>query len=477
MAGKEKGCYKMSSSEGETWEFRCSGATYVTESEGSGAIDPGLKEEHVLTGEVTSSSDAGLLNMMRVMVAQITELNKQFSEIKNTVENGLAEASAKARQYTDDLCAAIRRDMQKELDACHYRINYIYETVKTQRFAPDASPTPPCVQCPPDTHPTSSTCPPAHSGLPHPLSITQESAYRHPYSFGEAIGRRKPAEFDGTVTWEAYVAQFELMAEAQGWNLEERSLQLVASLRGAALEVLGHLTAAQRTDYQRVVEALRRRFGHHQQAEVYRARLKGRLRVRGEPLPQLAQEVETLVRRAYPMASEDMVGQLTKDHFVDALQDRELQLCVKQSRPKDVREALTSALETEAFLCTSVSASAPQKVFPTSESRVRRARPSTPVKEKALSSSGRSSPVEFKGVCWACGQEGHMRHQCKGERRTRSPRRPAVLRSQPCCWSCGKSGHFSATCPTPKEVMQAGNGTSLAAGAVSQPAPQGPLAI
>ena len=88
----------MSSSEGETREFRCSGATYVTETEGSGAIGPGLKEEHVLKGEVTGSGDAGLLNMMRMMMSQMTELNKQFSEMKSTVENGLAEVSAKTRQ-------------------------------------------------------------------------------------------------------------------------------------------------------------------------------------------------------------------------------------------------------------------------------------------------------------------------------------------------------------------------------------------
>ena len=70
-----------------------------------------------------------------------------------------------------------------------------------------------------------------------------------------------------------------------------------------------------------------------------------------------------------------------------------------------------------------------------------------------------------------------MRRQFKGERRTRSLKRLAALPFQPCCWSCGKFGHFSTACPTPKEMTQAGNRASLAAGAVSQPAFQGPLAI
>ena len=67
-------------------------------------------------------------------------------------------------------------------------------------------------------------------------------------------------------------------------------------------------------------------------------------------------------------------GQLTKDQLVDAMQDRKLQLCIKQAHPKDVCEALTSALEIEAFLCTSVGAPATwmlQKAFSTHEFWVR----------------------------------------------------------------------------------------------------------
>lgn len=106
--------------------------------------------------------------------------------------------------------------------------------------------------------------------------------------------------------------------------------------------VLAHLTSRQRTVYSHVVGALQRRFGHHHQAEVYRARLKARVRARGESLPQLAQELETFVRHAYPTAAEDMVTVLTQDYFVDALQDRELHLYIKQAHPQDVQVAQTT---------------------------------------------------------------------------------------------------------------------------------------
>lgn len=70
----------------------------------------------------------------------------------------------------------------------------------------------------------------------------------------------------------------------------------VSSLRGPALEVLAHLTPAQRTIYPNVVGELERLLGHHLQAEVYWTHLKGRVREAGEPLFLLAQDM----KRQYP---------------------------------------------------------------------------------------------------------------------------------------------------------------------------------
>ena len=65
------------------------------------------------------------------------------------------------------------------------------------------------------------------------------------------------------------------------------------------------------------------------QAEVYWEQLKGRTRQPGESLPQLAQGVESLVCRAYPLAPEEMVTVLSRDAFIDALEEQQLQTYVK----------------------------------------------------------------------------------------------------------------------------------------------------
>ena len=145
------------------------------------------------------------------------------------------------------------------------------------------------------------------------------------------------------------------MASQQGWPDAEKAYQLVTSLKASAAEILEHLTTDQLQSYSSVAGTLQRRFGRRQQPEAYRAQFKTRRRREGEPLPVLAQDVETLVRGAYPMAAEDTVDMLAKDCFVDALCDRQLQVHVKQAAPRNVQEALSRATEFEAFLMTSKS--------------------------------------------------------------------------------------------------------------------------
>ncbi len=98
-----------------------------------------------------------------------------------------------------------------------------------------------------------------------------------------------------------------MLASAQVWSEAEKAFQLATALRSPAVVVLGHLLPAQRPCYGSVAEALRCPFGHHHQAKVYWAHLKKRTQEWGEMLSQLAQDVEALVRRSYPVAPEEMI--------------------------------------------------------------------------------------------------------------------------------------------------------------------------
>lgn len=159
----------------------------------------------------------------------------------------------------------------------------------------------------------------------------------------------KPGTYDGTGSWSDYLIQFNLVADYNKWGNYDRALQLATHLRGTAQGVLGDLTQDQRTHFAALTSALAARFEPVQQSELYRAKIKSRIRRKGEPIVELAQDIRKLIRLAYPSANADVREQLSKDCFIDALNDNDLEWAVLQGKPRSVEDALKLALEYEAF--------------------------------------------------------------------------------------------------------------------------------
>ena len=82
---------------------------------------------------------------------------------------------------------------------------------------------------------------------------------------------------------------------------------------------------------------------------MFRAQLRCSVRGREKTLPEISQAVQRLTRQAYPAAPSSLQDTLARDHFIDALPDSEMRWCIHQARPKCLRDALTTALEVEAF--------------------------------------------------------------------------------------------------------------------------------
>ena len=114
--------------------------------------------------------------------------------------------------------------------------------------------------------------------------------------------------------------------------------------------MLADLRHDQRTKFCSLLSALGARFEPVQQSELHRVTLKTRLRCEDETLSELGQDVNRLVRLAYPSATVDVRELLFKDYFIDALNDHELEWAVLRGKPESVDNALTLALEYESFL-------------------------------------------------------------------------------------------------------------------------------
>ena len=118
-------------------------------------------------------------------------------------------------------------------------------------------------------------------------------------------------------------------------------------MTGDACSLLSELDPEGRRDYDTLVEKLANRFGSVHRSEIYRTQLKSRSRNRGESIPELAQAVKKLVRQAYPGVNKDVIETLSTDSFIDALNDSEIRLRVRELGPKTLVEAERTALRLE----------------------------------------------------------------------------------------------------------------------------------
>ena len=103
---------------------------------------------------------------------------------------------------------------------------------------------------------------------------------------------------------------------------------------------------------------------------------------------------------------------LARDSFINALQDQQLQIYVKQAHPGDLQIALARALEFEAFLKATGGLRAAAR--PHCDLWGRKAK----VEKKTV--SRKVSPEGFHGTCWGSGEKEHRHSWCPRERRTRS---------------------------------------------------------
>ena len=306
------------------------------------------------------SQAAAMDNIRREFANEIEQLNLKFAQLENNVgrkidlihSEVLEYCKSKEEQsletYTSLLASTLedlKREMKEEFS------NEICKRVDSRIIGVERSSTPRVggrtkVKLPDYMDGENSRA------LNARRSETQASVPKGETSTLRDVGRptQKPTAFDGKTSWDAYKTQFEIVAEINGWESQEKAAFLAASLQGQALGVLNCLSDSSRRNYNTLVQALDSRYGTLCQSELNRATLRNRIRRRDESLPELAGDIERLVRLAYPSGTPEMLEALAKDQFVDAVNDDDIRLRIAQSRPTTLRQALEIALELESFV-------------------------------------------------------------------------------------------------------------------------------
>lgn len=233
------------------------------------------------------------------------------------------------------------------------------------------------------------------------------------------VARSTTLLFSGKGSWEAYRAQFELLAATAGWSERIKAVQLALSLTEEAADCLLLLSPEEREDYSMLVGALERRFRLFNLKDSLRCEFKHRVRRPGESLRSLAHEIESLGRRAYGCMPSSILSELVCDQFIHALTPVELRLHVQLAHPTTLSEALELALERETATCAiNTSTLTPALAAAVAVKELPEQRPAWAEElvraMKNLSVGPRESSVQLNlpAVCWGCGQPGHTLRRC-----------------------------------------------------------------
>ena len=230
-----------------------------------------------------------------------------------------------------------------------------------------------------------------------------------------------PDTYDGKTPLEDWLTNLELCSQINGWSKEQKTRFLAVRLRGSALQVYTDLSDKKKNDFSELVNALKERFSPKGQVELHRAQLRARSRKRGESLPELASEIRRLVVKAYPNVSSEVREEIGRDQFIESLDLPEVRMQVRRAKPKSLGEALSLALEEEAFLHLECNKELPKKLVASAtqqtdsglERKVHQLEQSVAELKSLISSNSRQSRWS-KGplVCWKCQQPGHRRSEC-----------------------------------------------------------------
>ena len=142
-----------------------------------------------------------------------------------------------------------------------------------------------------ETTPLSNAAPPSVPAHVTSTPISRSSLGGH--------NHQRPPKFDGKRTWESYHAQFEIVAELNDGNVAEKAAFLATNLEGSAANVFGDMDSTKRYSYCSLETPMETMFGTTGQRELSRVKLRSRRGRKGEPLPELADDVERLSRLVY----------------------------------------------------------------------------------------------------------------------------------------------------------------------------------
>ena len=244
--------------------------------------------------------------------------------------------------------------------------------------------------------------------------------------------------YNGRTDLETYIAQVEAVARGNRWSSMDTANAVVGALEGDGRKVLRDVPQAEQNNWERVVAAMRLRFGTYAIEEEARTQMARRHRGASETVGWYGAELKTLAYTGWPTASEAHRDDILLRAFIEGLRPIALRDHVRLQRCGSMEEALFEANEADRVI-------RERPLPPRTDSPTRPRARGVMYEEWQLEEEACRGVTSL--VCWRCREIGHRVAECDA---------PAP-RGRPPCARCGVIGHTAPDCLKPRTPSPALN--------------------
>ena len=244
------------------------------------------------------------------------------------------------------------------------------------------------------------------------IELEKVKAMSKPEPKHEIKGPKLPPFEEGKDDMDAYLHSFERFSKSLGWPQKDWAVRLSSLLKGKALETYTRLSNTEANDFEKVKQALLKRFELTQ--EGFRQKFRSCRPDDGESAPQFALRLENYLIRWVELAGADKSFQglkdlLLREQFINAAH-RELALFLKERKPDNINLMAELADQfLEAHGSQTMFSKKPYDPCKKPGYLDKQAPKQKPESDAGKSMTGKTGNRKF---CYFCNRKGHITDDC-----------------------------------------------------------------
>ena len=290
-------------------------------------------------------------------------------------------------------------------------------------------------------------------GFPRPVCIEMSDTPAHHFAGPRQEGRRP---------------------DVQGWDKDQRALQMVSYLDEKAMNVAQELSDRELYDYDALVGLLSARFDPASRVSASRSRFHGRTRRHQEDADTYADSITELCRLGYPQSSPELRQELISEQFVRGQSDPKLKkylwVVIRTQKDKKLQTLIEVCTDFASLSHTTNVHRPAEQVFALEEEDDREEEMFAVVDRQQWNTQRAAEPPLSPELQQMFALARRMGYEMRPiARRFDAPRQTPSPRSSPNkdyrapfkprdysrtkCFSCGQLGHTQVRCPKPDSSL------------------------